>query len=132
MFIKIDHSSKLPIYVQIKNQISYMVSTGALKEGDKIPSVRELASALKVNPTSTVRAFRELEYEGIIRTKQGSGTFISENAPKTGKAERIRAVSEEIKKVLATARLAGLAKDEIQSLFEEELKLIGGYNERAD
>jgi len=125
MFIKIDYSSKLPIYTQIKNQISYMVSTGELKPGDRLPSVRELASILKVNPTSTVRAFRELEYEGVILTKKGIGTFISENVQKIDKTIRIRTMTEEIRKLLAQACQMGLAKDEIQSLFTEELKNIG-------
>lgn len=125
MFIKIDYNSKLPIYVQIKNQISYMVSTGELKPEDKLPSVRELAAMLKVNPTSTVRAFRELEYEGVIHTKKGVGTFISENVQKIDKTIRIQTMAEEIKKVLAQASQMGFSKDEVQSLFMEELQHIG-------
>lgn len=128
MFINIDHNSKLPIYEQIKNQIMYMASTGKLQPGDKLPSVRELASILRVNPTSTARSFRELEYEGIIRTKRGLGTFIVERVAKLDKSVRISTMTDEIKKLLATAHQMGFSRNQIHTLFNEQLKYFGGEN----
>ena len=77
MFITIDASSGLPIYVQIVNQIKTGIAMGRLLPEDPLPSVRQLATELAVNPNTVARAYLDLEYEGIIYKRQGAGTFVS-------------------------------------------------------
>lgn len=124
MFTKIDYNSKVPIYVQIKNQIKYLIATGELKPNDRLPPVRELAATLKVNPTSTARVYRDLEMEKLIITKQGRGSFISEEVPKLEKDYRMKTIIEETKKLISLSYQLGLDKDELRKIIEEEIKKV--------
>ena len=71
--------SNLPIYIQIMDLIKRQVITGDLKEGDKLPSVREIATQLKVNPNTIQRSYQELERENLVYTQRGMGTFVTED-----------------------------------------------------
>lgn len=122
MFIKIDYHSGLPVYKQIMNQVKYMISTDELKPEEKIPSVRELAEMLKINPTSVARAFHDLEHEGAIYTRRGSGTYISARANRLEKSEKIRILNQTIQNLLAQAHQMGIDRDEVSSLFKENAK----------
>jgi GntR family transcriptional regulator len=124
MFTKINYSSQIPIYVQIKNQIKYLIATGTLKGGDKLISVRELAIQLKINPTSTARAYRDLEVENILITKRGRGSFVSENVNKLKKSYRMQTILEETKKLISLAYQMGITTEELSKLFEQELSRI--------
>ena len=113
-------------------QIKHAIETGALKAGDQLPTIRKLAEDLVMNPNTVVRAYRELQHEGIIELRHGSGAFISESAGGrtkiTGKAQAI--VQSAIE------RLVGLkmTEDEIRRMFDNELaqlraeKASGGKN----
>lgn len=74
--IQLDFSDKRPIYEQIKDRIKKLILTGALKPGEKVYSVREMAQKLSINPNTIQKAFRELETEGYIHTVQGKGSFV--------------------------------------------------------
>jgi GntR family transcriptional regulator len=124
MFTKIDYHSKVPIYVQIMNQIKYMVATDELKTNERLPSVRDLAALLKVNPTSVARVYRDLESEGVISTKRGSGSYISENVQKFDKNYRFQTIQEEIRKLIALSYQMGFSQSELASILEEELRKI--------
>jgi GntR family transcriptional regulator len=76
--INLDLKSKIPIYIQIRDQLRLMVATGQLKEGEQMPPVRDLAASLLINPNTVTKAYHELEREGLITTKRGMGTFVSE------------------------------------------------------
>jgi len=124
MFTNIDYGSKIPIYVQIKNQIKYMIATGELKAHDRLPPVRELASLLKVNPTSTARVYRDLESDGIITTKQGRGSFISDNIQKLDKNYRLKTILAEVRKLIALSHQLGISQSELANILEEESKKV--------
>lgn len=79
MIINLDYQSRLPIYVQIVNEIERYVMLGILKPHDQIPAIRELASTLGVNPNTVKRAYKEMEEKGLITTFSTKGTFISDN-----------------------------------------------------
>ncbi len=81
MTFKLDPSSGVPIYRQIQDQIRYGVTSGFLTAGEQLPTVRALAVALAVNPNTVIKAYSELEREGLLTTEQGSGTFIGPRVP---------------------------------------------------
>lgn len=77
MKFKLDLKSGIPIYVQLKKEITYAIATGQLKPGEQLPTVRQLAVDMKVNVNTISRVYSELEKEGILATKQGKGTFVN-------------------------------------------------------
>lgn len=80
VFLSIDPDSGTPIYLQIMEQIRHAVSVGIYAPGDHLPTIRELALQLRVNPNTVAKAIRELEREGLLVTRVGKGSFVSENA----------------------------------------------------
>jgi GntR family transcriptional regulator len=79
--VRIDSKSGVPIYVQLKNQIRYQIAAGKLLRGEQLPTVRQLAVDLTINPNTVARVYLELEREGLLTTQQGRGTFVSETGP---------------------------------------------------
>ena len=99
----INPRSGVPIYVQIKEQIKTAVGGGVLEPGQQLPSVRELAVALVVNPNTVVRAYNELEHEGLLRIERGKGTFVADGKQPLREAERFRRLESLIDRVLVEA-----------------------------
>jgi len=133
MLFHVNPSTGVPLYVQLMEQIRHAIETGALKAGDQLPTIRKVAEDLVVNPNTVVRAYRELQREGIIELKHGSGAFVGESV---GGMSRITRKAQAIVQA-AVQRLAdsGLTEDEIRRLFDNELALhraeeaSGGRNE---
>src|SRR5579862_4583345 len=119
MLFRLHPSSGLPLYLQLMEQVKHAIETGALKAGDQLPTIRKLAESLVMNPNTVVRAYRELQHEGVIELKHGSGAFISESvasrAPVTRKAQTI------VQSALDRLMSLGLSEDEARRLFENEL-----------
>src|SRR5580658_6307370 len=90
----LDLHSGMPVYRQIVDQVRGAVASGAMSAGDQLPTVRQLAVDLEVNPNTVVRAYRELEFGGLIETHQGTGTFISAQKMKRADAEREKQLSQ--------------------------------------
>ena len=110
----------LPIYIQIMDLIKIQIVNGEYKSGDKLLSVRDLASDLKVNPNTIQRAYQELELEKIVETKRGMGTFVKDDKNlvielKNNIAENI------ISKFVLDIKPLGLKRDEIMSILEKEI-----------
>src|ERR1700728_1862425 len=78
-FFRLNPSSGVPLYLQLMEQVSHAVETGAWRPGDQLPSIRALAQELVMNSNTVVRAYRELEHEGIVELRHGLGVFISES-----------------------------------------------------
>jgi GntR family transcriptional regulator len=119
MPLQLNPSSGVPLYLQLIEQIKHAIETGALRTGDQLPSVRQMAEELMINPNTVVRAYRELEHEGVIELKHGSGAFICESiVPRTKLMQKAHAVVEQ-----AMDRLESLdlSEDEIRRLIENEL-----------
>ena len=112
----------IPLYIQIAEQIKKAVFAGVLQEGEQLPTVRQLALELLINPNTVVRAYQELENEGIITTRRGSGTFIAPVARKLKKAQKEAGIKEKIQELLAEARFMGIDKEEIKKMFLLELE----------
>ncbi|MCK9265270.1 GntR family transcriptional regulator [bacterium] len=126
MNIKIDTESGLAPYLQIIKQIKYLVACGALKPGDQLPAIRDLAMTLRINPNTVARAYRELGYEKIITSSWGAGTFISEGIKEIAESEKKKVVAETLKQAIHQAGGLGLAKEEIVQLFDNLLNNYKG------
>ncbi len=110
----IDSESGVPLYRQIIEQVRYAMSRGDLQPGDRLPTVRQLAVDLSINPNTVVRAYRELELAGALQTQQGSGTFVGRKKPEIDRLERQRKLDQILTELLARASSYGFSLDEIR------------------
>ena len=117
MMIVIDHNSRIPIYEQIKTQIIALINSGVLAPGDKLPSLRALASDLSLNFNTIKKVFALLEADGVIESRQGAGFFVTagavENKNVLAKAE------EELRLTIARVRDAGLSEEAAMRILSE-------------
>jgi GntR family transcriptional regulator len=111
-----------PIYLQLMRQIKHAVATGALGGGTQLPSVRQLASELVINPNTVVRAYRELEHGGLLEGVAGRGWFVSYGAPRLRDEERRRRLQEFIDQLWAEGRALGYATEELAGIVGEALR----------
>jgi GntR family transcriptional regulator len=111
--IALDDRSGVPVYRQIIDRITAGIARGAIQGGEQLPTVRQLAVDLSINPNTVIRAYRELEIRGIIDTQQGTGTFISEDNPTPDKAERQRMLAQLAGECAARAGAAGFTLEEL-------------------
>ena len=107
-------------------QVKHAVETGALREGDQLPTIRRVAEDLVMNPNTVVRAYRELEILGILETQQGTGTFISHRKPKRNDLERQRQLAQLASDFVARAGHAGFTVQELlEQLAEHHIERQG-------
>lgn len=111
-----------PIYVQLMRQIKHAVATGALAGGTQLPSVRQLAGELVINPNTVVRAYRELEELGLLEAVAGRGWFVSYGAPRLREEERSQRLHEFIEQLWAEGRALGYATEELADIVAEALR----------
>jgi GntR family transcriptional regulator len=109
----------VPIYVQIVNQVKYLVASGRLAPGEELPPIRGLASQLLVNPNTIARAYLELERAGVITKRHGSGTFVSDTKSPLARRERVKILTQRADALLAEARHMDIGLDEIIDLLRE-------------
>lgn len=114
----------LPIYRQIVNQVKYLVAAGRLEAGEELPPIRGLAEQLVVNPNTIARAYLELEREGIVTKKHGSGTYISDSGSPLKRAERLKLLNQSADALLAEARHLGVALDELVQLLRQRARAM--------
>lgn len=110
---KLDLRSGVPVYRQLIDQVRAGMASGALTSGDQLPTVRQLAVDLAINPNTVLRAYRELELEGFLETQQGMGTFISQKKPRGDEVERARQLNQLVGEFLARAGQAGFTAEEL-------------------
>jgi DNA-binding transcriptional regulator YhcF (GntR family) len=118
MQIHISTADGVPIYLQIVNQIKYLVSSGRLTPGEELPPIRTLAERLVVNPNTVARAYRELEGAGIVEKRRTAGTYISDQGSPLARRERLKILTERIDALLAEARQMDIAFEDIIKLAE--------------
>ena len=119
MIFRLNPSSGVPLYLQLMEQVKHAVETGALREGDQLPAIRRVAEDLVMNPNTVVRAYRELEHEGVLELKHGSGAFIRESAGERGRL--VRKAQSVVQAAIERLRAMGLSDDELRRAFENEL-----------
>jgi GntR family transcriptional regulator len=121
VFASLDPKSPVPLYDQIAARVRAAVATGELRPGDSLPSVRQLAGRLRINPATAVQAYRALESEGFVEMRQGSGTFVRTVHADTRDRERIAQARRLVRSLLADAARLGLTKSDLRSAARHEL-----------
>jgi len=111
MPIRLDPSDIRPIYVQIMDEVRRSLVVGALAPDDPLPSVRQLASELRVNPNTVSQAYRELERQGVVEARRGSGTFVVQSS--VNGSQRIALARDVAARALRDAHRNGLTADEL-------------------
>jgi GntR family transcriptional regulator len=119
VIFRLNQSSGIPLYLQLIEQVKHAVETGALREGDQLPTIRKVAVDLVMNPNTVVRAYRELEHEGVLELKHGSGAFIKESAG--DRARVMRKAQAVVQPAIEKLAALGLSEDELRRVFENEL-----------
>jgi len=110
----LDLHTGVPVYRQIVDQVRGAIAAGALRAGDQLPTVRQLAVDLEINPNTVVRAYRELEYDGLLETHQGTGTFISDQKIVRPGNERQRQLEQIVSDAISRAGAAGFTIQDLQ------------------
>lgn len=121
MIFHLSNSSGIPVYLQLMQQIRHGIDTGALQAGEKLPTIRRLAEELVINPNTVVRAYRELQHEGVVELRQGSGAYVARSV-----IERSRVMAKAIRlvgPVIQRLRELGLSEEDIRRIVESELAL---------
>ena len=121
MFERIDPRSPTPIYAQIAERVRVAVAAGELSKGDGLPSVRALASRLRVNPATVVQAYRELEQEKLVEMRQGAGTYILEMSTDSRARERTAAAKRLVRALMEEAARLGIQREDIKKALNGEL-----------
>jgi DNA-binding transcriptional regulator YhcF (GntR family) len=116
---RLDLRSGVPVYRQIIDQVLLGIASGTLASGDQLPTVRQLAVDLAINPNTVVRAYRELEIRGTLETHQGTGTFITTKKVKRDQAERRRQLAQLVAEFAARGGAAGFTVQELLDGLQE-------------
>lgn len=118
--ILVDLDDAVPLYAQIERQLRALLGSGHWKPGDRLPSVRETAVRLQVNPLTVVKAYRHLQEEGLLETRPGAGVFAAK-APQAPKAARREAARKVLEEAITESMARGLTREEIAELFDAAL-----------
>ena len=122
MLVHLNFKSGVPVYLQIVAQVKDSAASGALRPGDPLPSVRALAEELRVNRNTIAKAYAELETEGVLELRQGSGCFLKANgASPLRRAVRSERLATELDAVIVQAHHLQIGDDELRTLLEERL-----------
>ncbi|MBD8505407.1 GntR family transcriptional regulator [Hoyosella sp. G463] len=117
---RIDRASGIPAYVQLIAQTKRALRLGQLAPGDKLPTAKEVVTELAINPNTVLKAYRELETEGLVEPRAGLGTFVTTTLAKPGMAET-EILRAQLRAAFATGRDAGLDRDDIEALVHDAL-----------
>jgi GntR family transcriptional regulator len=128
----IDPHAGAPVYRQLMDQLKYYVGSGALRAGDQLPSIRELAQMLSVNPTTIVKAYTELEHEQVIEMRHGKGAFVCGPSLRMSQQEREIALRQLARKVAVEAAQVGASTDLVVRLVKEEIEDLEHQAAAAD
>jgi GntR family transcriptional regulator len=122
--LHISSADGVPIYLQIVNQVKYLVASGRLAPGEELPPIRVLAERLLINPNTVARAYRELESAGVVVKRSTAGTYVSEAGSPLARRERIDILTGRIDALLAEARQMGVGLDELLELLRQRERAL--------
>ncbi|MBN2022899.1 MAG: GntR family transcriptional regulator [Pirellulales bacterium] len=117
MQIHISSSDGVPIYLQIVNQVKYLVAAGRLNHGEEMPPIRALAEQLLINPNTVARAYRELETAGIVEKRRTAGTYVAQAGSPLSRQQRRRILQERVDALLAESRQMDVPTDDLIQLI---------------
>jgi len=121
--LRIDPRSAVPIYAQVVEQVKSLVASRALRAGDALPSIRELASDLRINRNTAAKAYQLLEAEGVLETRQGHGSVVAEGGPRWSLDERRRRLSATLDRTLVEAHHLEIPPEELLRLLQDRIRI---------
>jgi GntR family transcriptional regulator len=128
--LRVDPRDAVPIWKQIEDGVRRLVAAGTLGAGAAVPSVRDLARDLQVNPMTVSKAYQRLTDQGVLEVRRGSGTFVAEGAARTPRAERMRTLREAAARYASLAVTLGATVEEAQRAVSASWPAPGGGGER--
>jgi GntR family transcriptional regulator len=117
----LDPRSGVAPYQQLVREVRHALRLGLLREGDQLPTVKEVVGQLAINPNTVLKAYRELEHEGLVTARPGVGTFIAQTLPEAPPRAQA-ALRRELERALSKARLAGLDDESIEAIIDSTLR----------
>ena len=132
LHLQIDAHSGVPVYRQMMDQFKYYVAGGTLRPNDQLPSIRELAVALSVNPTTVVKAYTELEREGVIRMRHGKGAFVADDAARLSAEEQEQALRRSARHLAVEAAQMHVPAPKVIRVVREELDSMSAERVEAE
>jgi GntR family transcriptional regulator len=117
----LDARSGVPTYLQLAQQVRQAVRLGILKPGDQLPTVKDVVGSLAINPNTVLKAYRELDHEGIVEGRRGQGTFVSPDLPSLP-PDHVRGLRTSLQKWIDRARAAGLDDENMAALFADAVR----------
>ena len=127
MQLHISANDGVAIYLQIVNQIKYLVAAGRLTAGQELPPIRVLAEQLVINPNTVARAYRELELAGIVEKRRTAGTYVSDQGSPLARRERVKILTERADLLLAEAQQMDIAFDDVVKLLQQRQATLRGH-----
>ncbi|MBI5118720.1 GntR family transcriptional regulator [Candidatus Poribacteria bacterium] len=122
MLPRINPTKSEPIYIQLMNEIKYSIAGGMTEPGELLPSVREMALKLRINPNTVARAYRELEHEGVVITRAGKGVFVSEARRNPDKRRALVEIKNVLDGILVDAFHRGVSVEEVRELLDGRIE----------
>jgi GntR family transcriptional regulator len=122
---RLDLESGVPVYRQIIDQVQAGIAVGSLRPGSQLPTVRQMAVDLAINPNTVLRAYRELEIRGVLETQQGTGTFISHRQVRPDHSERERQLEQLVSDLVARAGAAGFTLQDVAEVLLDRYPTLG-------
>src|SRR5260370_31963263 len=121
MFFKLTPTAGQPLYLQLMQQVRHATETGALQDGDQLPGIRTLAEELVVSPNTVAKAYSELEHDGILELRQGSGAFVVVKRRTRSLTDHVQVARRRLRDLIERLRGEGLLDEEVNRAFEAEL-----------
>lgn len=131
MHIHLSPADGVPIYLQIVNQVKYLVASGRLAPGEELPPIRVLAEQLLVNPNTVARAYRELETSGVVTKRRTAGTYVSDAGSPLARKERLRILTERIDALVAEALQMQVDTDQLVALVRQRAAILHSHLREA-
>jgi GntR family transcriptional regulator len=124
MQLHVSPADGVPIYLQIVNQVKYLISSGRLAAGEELPPIRTLAEQLLINPNTVARAYRELELAGVVEKRRTAGTYVSGGASPLSRRERVKILGRRVDTLLTEARQMDVSLDDVIDLIHQRDRAI--------
>ncbi|MFQ5719637.1 MAG: GntR family transcriptional regulator [Acidobacteriota bacterium] len=130
--LAVDAASATPLYAQVTEQLRALIAAGALQQGDRLPSVRDLAVDLRINRNTIAKAYRVLESDGVLETRSGQGTFVADGGRRWSLRERRRRVCRLLDRAVVEAQHLAIGADEVRSLLDHCLAPLAEPSRKSD